>query len=189
MLHMVLNLVALGLFGAGAGLRFAELDAERTAAIPLILSIIALAALSYSGYLGGHLVYGDGIGVGRHRRETRIPEATIVARPNEEGGAVAVADNTAVGEGETLRVELDGVIVAIARVEGVLYAFQDFCTHRYGPLSEGALQGCDVVCPWHKSRFDVRTGKVTQGPAKIDLRTFRVVNRDGKIWLEVPRTP
>src|SRR5688500_4855730 len=43
-LHMVLNLAALGLFGAGAGLRYAELDAEKTAALPLILSFIALAA-------------------------------------------------------------------------------------------------------------------------------------------------
>ena len=33
----------------------------------------------------------------------------------------------------------------------------------------------------HRSRFDMRTGKVTQGPAKIDLKTFDAAVRDGKI--------
>jgi nitrite reductase/ring-hydroxylating ferredoxin subunit/uncharacterized membrane protein len=184
-LHMILNLVALGLFGASAGLRYGALDAERTATAPLVTSVVALVVLSYSGYLGGHLVYGDGIGVGRHRRRTRLPEATIVTNPNE-GDAVPVANENSLAEGETLRVEISGVIVTIARADGALYAVQEFCTHRYGPLSEGTLLGCEVVCPWHNSRFDLRTGKVTHGPAKVDLRTFRVETRAGKIWLEVP---
>lgn len=188
-LHLVLNLVALGVFGAGAGLRYPALAAAATAATPFVVSLVALGLLAVSGYLGGHLVYGDGIGVGRHRRRTRMPVTTIVAAPVREPTgprAVAVADDAAVREGETLRVEVGGVIVAIARVQGALHAFQEFCPHRYGPLSEGALEGCDVVCPWHRSRFDVRTGQVTQGPAKVDLRTFRVEKREGKIWLEIP---
>jgi len=144
--------------------------------------------LGYSGYLGGHLVYSDGVGVGRHRRE-RMPETTIrvgaggAEEPGQEGGGMPVADEAALGEGETLRVEVGGVVMAIARVEGRVYAFQEFCTHRYGPLSEGVLRGCEVQCPWHNSRFDVRTGKVTQGPAKVELKTWRVEVRDGKIWV------
>jgi nitrite reductase/ring-hydroxylating ferredoxin subunit len=35
----------------------------------------------------------------------------------------------------------------------------------------------------------VRTGKITSGPAKMDLRTFRVETRDGRIWVERPRDP
>ena len=180
--HMVLNLVALGLFGAGAGLRYSAIDAEQTPVLPLVVSFIALAVLSYSGYLGGHLVYEDGIAVGRHRRRTRMPERTVTAK-SDEGVAVAVAEDSALAEGETLRVEVAGAIVMIARVDGALYAVQEFCTHRYGPLSEGALQGCEVVCPWHNSRFDLRSGKVTHGPAKVDVRTFRVETREGKIWV------
>lgn len=185
-LHLVLNVIALGVFAAGAGLRYGNLDTERTAGVPLVVSLAGLAILSYSGYLGGHLVYSDGVAVGRHRRRTRTPEATIVVR-SKDGGAVAVADDAALREGETLRVEIDETVMAIARVKGSLYAFQDFCTHRYGPLSEGALRDCEVVCPWHNSRFDIRTGKVTAGPAKVDLRTWRVESRDGKIWVETAR--
>lgn len=183
-LHMVLNLVALGIFAAGIGLRYASRDADRTPLAPLVVSLVGLAVLSYSGYLGGHLVYSDGIAVGRHRRRTRTPETTIVKRPKEEE-QVAVADDAALGEGETLRVDIGGVIVTVVRVEGKLHAFQEFCTHRFGPLSEGAIRGCEIVCPWHNSRFDVRTGKVTGGPAKVDLKTFKVESREGKIWISV----
>lgn len=183
-LHMVLNLVALGLFGMGAGLRYGDLDAGKTATLPFVVSLVALAVLSYSGYLGGHLVYADGVGVGRHRRRTPLPEKTIVTRPKEP--KVAVADVSALVERGTLRVQVDGVVMTIARVEGKLHAFQEFCTHRFGPLSEGELRGCEVVCPWHNSRFDVRTGKVMHGPAKVDLRTFEVESREGRIWVERP---
>src|SRR5438309_305718 len=62
-----------------------------------------------------------------------------------------------------------------------LYAFQEFCTHRFGPLSEGSFHRFNVQCPWHNSCFDIRTGKVTHGPAKVDLKTFKVETRDGKI--------
>jgi nitrite reductase/ring-hydroxylating ferredoxin subunit/uncharacterized membrane protein len=184
-LHMVLNLVAVGIFGLGLGLRFDDWDATTTPGIPLLLSLAGLAVLSYSGYLGGHLVYNDGIGVGRHRREQRLPQATIVVK-EKPGALAAVGVESALRDGDTLRIDANGTIVTIARAEGKLHAFQEFCSHRYGPLSEGKISGCEVVCPWHQSRFDVRTGKVTHGPAKVDLRTFHVETRDGKIWLRVP---
>jgi nitrite reductase/ring-hydroxylating ferredoxin subunit len=55
-----------------------------------------------------------------------------------------------------------------------------------GPLSEGCLHGDQIICPWHGSAFDVRTGRVVHGPAKIDLRTFEAAARDGKIYVRVP---
>lgn len=184
-LHMVLNLVALALFALGAGLRFDQLGEARTAVLPLVVSLAAVGLLSYSGYLGGHLVYSDGTAVGRHRRSTRLPESTLAV---STAGApqVAVGDAATLREGETLRVDVDGTIVTIARTAGQICAFQEFCTHRFGPLSEGQLEGHEVICPWRRSRFDVRTGKVTSGPAKADLRTFEVDVREGRIWLSRP---
>lgn len=184
MAHMVLNLVAVGVFAASAGLRFSTVHVARTPAAPFVLSLIGLVVLSYSGYLGGILVYDDGIAVGRHRRHTRTPENTI--KVSAKADPVAIANERDLANGETLRVQIDGVVAAVVRLNGTVYAFQEFCTHRYGPLSEGKFQGCDVVCPWHGSKFDVRTGKVSAGPAKVDLRTFRTEVRDGKIWLHRP---
>ena len=85
---------------------------------------------------------------------------------------IKVADASQLAEGGTLRVDLAGTIIVVASVGRRLHAFQEFCTHRYGPLSEGALEGNTVMCPWHCSAFDVPTGRVTAGPAKVNLRTF-----------------
>src|SRR5690348_2351581 len=54
--HLVLNLVAVALFAASAGLRFSALDQARTPTLPLVVSLIGVAILGYSGYLGGVLV-------------------------------------------------------------------------------------------------------------------------------------
>lgn len=185
--HLVLNLVAVGLYAGSAGLRFGTLDAAATPWLPLILALVALAVLSYSGYLGGILVYDDGVAVGRHRRRTPTPEQTIIVRTN--GKPVPVANAADLGEGESLRVDIDGTIAAVVKSNGEIHAFQEFCTHRFGPLSEGKLENGQVTCPWHGSCFDVRTGKVAHGPAKVDLLTFRTEVRDGKIWLHPPVKP
>jgi nitrite reductase/ring-hydroxylating ferredoxin subunit len=83
-------------------------------------------------------------------------------------------------------VQVNDYVLAVANLDGQFYAFQEFCTHRYGPLSEGRLHAGQVQCPWHKSCFDVRTGKVTQGPAKVDLRTFPVSVVDGVVRVTIP---
>lgn len=64
--------------------------------------------------------------------------------------------------------------VAVYNVDGTFYATDNACTHKQGPLNEGTLDGCLVECPWHGSKFDVRTGQVTLGPAKQPLKTYRV---------------
>lgn len=184
-LHMILNLAALMLFGLGFGLRFDSFDAVATPLVPLLVSLVGLALLGYSGYLGGDLVYNDGVGVGRHRHAARLPQSTVTVKEKPRTW-VAVGDAAALPVGGTLRVDANGTVIALARTTQGYHAFQEFCTHRYGPMSEGGIDGCEVICPWHRSRFDVRTGKVTAGPAKVDLKTFRVEAREGKLWVEVP---
>jgi 3-phenylpropionate/trans-cinnamate dioxygenase ferredoxin component len=74
--------------------------------------------------------------------------------------------------------------VAIFNVDGQFYATQAECTHRGGPLCEGALWGDIVTCPWHGSEFNVRTGTVVTPPAQDPLKTYKVRVEDGKIILE-----
>jgi nitrite reductase/ring-hydroxylating ferredoxin subunit len=177
--------VALGLFAVSGVLRRGLLEALHPPGGAVVMSVVGVLVLAYSGYLGGILVYEDGIAVGRHRRTTRTPRSTISVRT--DGGIVGIANDDALRDGETLRVEINGTVMVVARVAGRLHAVQEFCTHRFGPLSEAAIDGCELICPWHSSRFDLRTGGVVAGPAKIPLRTFNVESRDGKIWVEVPR--
>jgi nitrite reductase/ring-hydroxylating ferredoxin subunit/uncharacterized membrane protein len=181
-IHMVLNLSAVVLFAASFLLRLGADVQETIELLPFFISFIALIVLLFSGYMGGKLVYDLGIGVGRYRRPTNLPSSTIKASPDQaEDGYVYVADESDLREGETLRVEINGEVMAIARYQDGIYAFNEFCTHRFGPLSEGPISDGEVECPWHRSCFDIRTGKVVEGPAKIDLKTYEVIIRDGKV--------
>lgn len=59
-IHMIINLVAVVLFGINFGLR---LGTTATATVPFILSIVTVIGLGVSGWLGGELVYVHGVGV------------------------------------------------------------------------------------------------------------------------------
>jgi nitrite reductase/ring-hydroxylating ferredoxin subunit/uncharacterized membrane protein len=182
--HMILNLTAVGIFIIDFLLRLNGTGTAPVGVFPFILSLVGLGILLVSGFLGGRLVYYNGIGVGRYRRKTETPVRTIEVPPS--GEFTPVAPENALDDGETLRVEVNGEVMTIAKLQGEYFAFNEFCTHRFGPLSEGAFSDHQVECPWHRSCFDVRTGKVVMGPAKIDLKTYEVEARDGQIFVRVP---
>ena len=190
--HMTLNLMVVVIYAINLWIRASVLNDRKISLLPLLLSVIGIGLLSVSGYLGGHLVYDEGIAVGRHKRRTPTPQETIRlstghATKDGETTFVPIPEAEQLGNGETLRVEIDKLVMTIARIDNQLYAFQEFCTHRFGPLSEGSLHGFNVQCPWHNSCFDVRTGKVTNGPAKVDLKTFKIEKRDGKVGVLVTK--
>jgi 3-phenylpropionate/trans-cinnamate dioxygenase ferredoxin subunit len=66
--------------------------------------------------------------------------------------------------------------VAIALLDGRLYAFDDLCTcaSERCPLSGGLLTGTTITCQCHGSRFDVPTGAVISGPATEALTVYDV---------------
>jgi 3-phenylpropionate/trans-cinnamate dioxygenase ferredoxin subunit len=61
--------------------------------------------------------------------------------------------------------EVDGRPIALFNVDGKYFAIDDVCTHDGGPLAEGDLKGCEIMCPRHGARFDVRTGEALSMPA------------------------
>lgn len=182
--HMLLNFAAVAIYIGNAAVRCSHWNQPRLGVLPFVLSLLGVAILSYSGYLGGVMVYDDGIAVGRHRRRGKTPTETIVPTDPQRDGFVTVIDETQLDDRQTLRAQVNGVVMTIAKVDGQVYAFQDFCTHRFGPLSEGCFEANgQIKCPWHGSCFDMRSGKVTQGPAKEDIRAFDVIVRDGKVMV------
>jgi nitrite reductase/ring-hydroxylating ferredoxin subunit/hemoglobin-like flavoprotein len=86
---------------------------------------------------------------------------------------------TGLKPGQARLVHLDGQRIAVYNVNGEFYATQDECTHADGPLSQGELEGTQIICPWHASCFDVRDGSVQCGPADTLLKTYRVVIEGG----------
>ena len=100
---------------------------------------------------------------------------------------VAVVEETRHG---TLAVGISG---------GEPFAVSNRCRHLFASLGEGQVteDGC-LECPWHASRYDVRSGKMVRGPqgafkplagvvrattGAIPLKTFPVEVRDDAIWL------
>src|SRR5687767_686298 len=69
------------------------------------------------------------------------------------------------------------------------YAIDDVCTHDGGPLGEGELFDCEIECPRHGARFDVRTGMVTSLPAVVPVSTYPVTVENGDISVQVPTEP
>jgi 3-phenylpropionate/trans-cinnamate dioxygenase ferredoxin subunit len=79
-----------------------------------------------------------------------------------------------VPEGTVRVYEVGGREIALCNVDGKIYAIDNVCTHDEGSLDQGALDGCEVECPRHGARFDVRNGKVVEGPAVLPVDTFDV---------------
>lgn len=76
--------------------------------------------------------------------------------------------------------------VVIFNAGGQLYCIADLCTHDDGPLEDGILEGCEIECPRHGARFDIRTGKATQFPAVTPVPTYAVKVIDGDVYVAAP---
>ncbi|MCF8570976.1 Rieske 2Fe-2S domain-containing protein [Gordonia sp. HY002] len=57
-----------------------------------------------------------------------------------------------------LRVDVDGVAIALFAAGENIYAFEDACIHEDRSLSKGTLLHGRVICPGHQWQFDLETG-------------------------------
>jgi nitrite reductase/ring-hydroxylating ferredoxin subunit len=96
---------------------------------------------------------------------------------------VAVLEELPVGAAK--EVEVEGRVIALFNVDGLISAIDGICPHQGGPLADGPLEGTSVVCPWHGWQFDVRTGKSPLGP-KIKQTVYEVKVEGQEVLVEVP---
>jgi nitrite reductase/ring-hydroxylating ferredoxin subunit len=97
------------------------------------------------------------------------------------GDFVKVAETKDIQPSTMKAVDLASERVCIVNVEGIYYAIGNVCTHVGGPLDEGTLEGYEVECPWHGSKFDVRTGEPTKPPARQAVPKYEVKVEDNNI--------
>ena len=74
--------------------------------------------------------------------------------------------------------------VVLANVDGAVYAVMDRCSHEDLPLSDGEVEGGNVVCQYHGARFDLATGAARGLPAVRPIKTFPVELRDDGIYVQ-----
>jgi nitrite reductase/ring-hydroxylating ferredoxin subunit len=97
--------------------------------------------------------------------------------------AAALAD---LRDGELFGTKIGDVAIGLTRIDGEIYAIDDICSHEYALLSQGFLEGCEIECPLHQARFDVRSGKCLLEPAERDLCTFAVKVEGGEVFVQIP---
>lgn len=90
-----------------------------------------------------------------------------------------------IDEDEPYRAEIDGFAYAVFKVGDMIFVTADLCTHGPGSLSEGHVEDCQVECPFHQGRFDLRTGMPTEPPCEIPIKTWAPVVRDGVVFIDV----
>lgn len=100
------------------------------------------------------------------------------------GEFVRVASMDDIKPGSGMVAETHGKALALFNVDGTIYAIDNTCVHRGGPLGEGDLEGEVVSCPWHGWQFNVKTGGCVNNPAaKIETYQVKVEGRDIKVLL------
>lgn len=98
---------------------------------------------------------------------------------------VAVARLADLPPGRMQCVTVDGLPIALANVDGEIYAFSDTCRHEGGPLSAGVLIDGTVTCPWHGWTYAIRTGKSIVPPVGVRIPTYAVHMQDDVIYVAI----
>jgi 3-phenylpropionate/trans-cinnamate dioxygenase ferredoxin subunit len=88
-------------------------------------------------------------------------------------------------QGRMKGIEADGKQILLVNLDGKYYAIGDICTHMTCKLSEGSILGDSVKCPCHFSVFDVKTGKVLNGPASKAEHIFKVKVEKEQIMVDL----
>jgi nitrite reductase/ring-hydroxylating ferredoxin subunit len=102
------------------------------------------------------------------------------------GRWVRVAEQVDLGEmgdEEGIGVDCDGHPIALFKLEGMIYALDDICSHEFSRLSEGEVWDGEVYCPKHGSRFNIKSGVVKGLPAIKSVRSYPVKVEKGEVFV------
>ncbi|MFB3907666.1 MAG: Rieske 2Fe-2S domain-containing protein [Candidatus Eisenbacteria bacterium] len=171
-LHALLNIGGTALFASSLLAR--RNDKPRAGRA---LAMAGWSGLLVSSYLGGHLAYGEHIGMD-HNAPWPGPEEWKPVLPEKQ-----LPDRT------PHKVELDGNPILLYRRGDHVAAISERCAHLGGPLSEGEVKDDHVVvCPWHGSHFDLETGNLIHGPSVYPQTCYEARIQQGQVEIR-RRTP
>lgn len=131
-------------------------------------AIAGFALLAVGAYLGGDLVFSFGNMVDRHAWRGG-------------GEEWAALDVTEIPEATPTRARAGGQSLLVVRRGDTIHALHDTCAHMGCALSKGKLLDGEIECPCHGSRFRLRDGIATRGPAVYSQPRYEVRRAEGKI--------
>jgi nitrite reductase (NADH) small subunit len=77
-----------------------------------------------------------------------------------------------------------GCIAVFRSADDRVFALDDRCPHKDGPLSQGIVHGNSVTCPLHNWVISLETG-AAEAPDEGSVRTYPVRVEDGRLLLDV----
>lgn len=168
-LHGLLNTGAAALYIASSIARKAD-----NRGLGRCLGFLGFGLVLASAYIGGELSYEQKIGV-NHAPEpdNDLPESYVEA--------IAASE---LEEDKPMKATVNGTPIFLLKQGTTIHALANQCAHLGGPLSEGKLEGDSIVCPWHGSRFCVKTGNVEDGPATMNQPVLDVKVENGKVLVK-----
>lgn len=92
---------------------------------------------------------------------------------------------------EPLRMDVQSVSLMLTRIGEKILVTDTLCTHEKADLSLGILSGVTITCPLHQAKFDLRDGKVLDGPNGTEpgtipkLRTYLVKIENDEVWADI----
>lgn len=101
---------------------------------------------------------------------------------------VEVARTDDLGEGEAMKVVVEGHEIALVNLGGGEFrAVDDICSHAHYFLSEGEVDDEDrtIECPKHGSVFDLDSGAPRSLPATVPVATYRVKVEGDRVLIDV----
>ncbi len=79
-----------------------------------------------------------------------------------------------------------GCVAVFRTHDDKVFAIDDACPHKKGPLSEGIVHGNAVTCPLHNWVIDLQTG-MAQGADEGRVNTYEIRVEQGRILLDGAR--
>lgn len=94
-----------------------------------------------------------------------------------------VAQVSELSPGQSKLVIVEEERILLSNVDGNYFAIGEVCPHAGGSLSEGTIEGIEVECPLHGSRFNLKTGGATEPPAYERVNRYSVRLEDGYVLI------
>jgi 3-phenylpropionate/trans-cinnamate dioxygenase ferredoxin subunit len=98
---------------------------------------------------------------------------------------IKVATTSEWADGEKRLIEVEDRLVILFCKGGEFYCIDDVCTHDGGTLSDGELVGCEIECPRHGAKFDIRNGKALCMPATQDTVAHQTKIDGSDVWVKL----
>ena len=89
-----------------------------------------------------------------------------------------------VSEGKAIKIEKNGLALAVFNIAGEYYVTDDLCTHGPGSLSEGEITGDVVECDFHNGSFNIKTGEPVAPPCMVPLKVYKTMIEAEDIRIE-----